>query len=272
MSRAFDYEAAQWGGEALQRGERSIAGFRLEEALARLPPRGALLEIGCGGGRFLRAVARARPELRCVGVDVSRSALESLRRAAPGVEARLAVAGEALPAAAGEFQAVWMLDVLEHLEDPDAMLAEAQRVLAPGGWLHLHVPCEADATSPWRWLPGRGAWKRRYAGHLQRFRRRELLARVESAGFEISRVRYSLHLVGALADVAVFAGLAATRAFTGEPRTTGDWVARGAEARSGGGGLFARAVAAVDALLWCEARLLSRLPSWSLHVSAQRSR
>jgi SAM-dependent methyltransferase len=262
---AFDYESALWGADALRPGEWTIAGFRLAEALRALPDRGRVLEVGCGGGRFLRALTEVRPELQLVGCDVSRSALGQLARAAPGIETRV-VAGEALPAADGEFDAVLALDVLEHLEDPDAMLAELARVLSPAGALHLHVPCEGDALSPWRWLPrqaGRTGLKRRLAGHVQRFRRAELLHCVERAGFRVERVRYSLHVLGALMDVVTFLGLSVA-ARRGRTLTTGDLVARP--------GSLGFLVKAADALLWSEARLLSRVPSWCVHVSARLGR
>lgn len=261
MSAPFDYEAATWAAAALRPGEKSIAGFRLEELLVHLPARGRVLEVGCGSGRFLRAVAALYPRLVPVGCDLSRAALARLAAEAPGIETRALEAPGRLPAADAEFEAVLALDVLEHLADPDAVLAEMHRVLAPGGILHLHVPCEGDWLSPWRWLPGqRGerALKRRLAGHRHGFRRRELLARLDAAGFARLRVRYSLHLLGALVDVAAFLALAAARWRRGAPRTTADLVARGG------------VVGAVDALLWCEAKLLSRLPSWSIHVSARR--
>ena len=206
----FDYEAARWGEETIHPGERSIAGYRLAEALRFLPERGRVLEVGCGAGRFLRAVGAARPGLGLTGADVSRNALSTLSRVAPGIETRLATPS-ALPARDGEFDAVLLLDVLEHLDDPAGMLAEIRRVLVPGGVLHAHVPCEGDPRCLWRWLPGQrgaGAWKRRFGGHVQRFRRRELLAQIEAAGFEMLRVRGSLHVIGNVADVAVFAALA----------------------------------------------------------------
>lgn len=269
----FDYESAVWGAETIVPGERTIAGFRLEEALAILPARGRVVEVGCGAGRFLRAVQRARPELAMCGIDVSARALAQAATLAPGSELRRAAgAGAPLPAHDGEFDAVLGLDVLEHVPAPEAFLAELARVVVPGGGLHLHVPCEGDALSLWRWLPGQrgpNGWKRRLAGHLQRFRRREVLAAVEAAGFAVERVRYSLHLVGNLADVATFALLAAhaRRAEDAGPLTTGDLLAR---REAPDGGILASVLRAADALLWLEARLLARVPSWGLHVSARR--
>ncbi len=261
--RRFDYEAALWGADVLRPGERSIAGYRLAEALVHLPARGRLLEVGCGAGRYLRALRELRPELVLVGADLSRAALARLAALAPEVEARL-VTGDALPAADGEFAAVLAIDVLEHVPDPDRLLAEIHRVLAPGGVFHLHVPCEGDPRSLWRWLPGQAGlrgWKRRFGGHLHRFRRDEVLRRVEAAGFSLVRVRNSLHALGNAADVAVFAGLALAnrRAREGGPATTGDVVASRHPL-----------VRAVDALLHAEARLLARIPSWSIHASAVR--
>lgn len=269
----FDYERARWGEETIAPGERSIAGFRLAEALRFLPERGRVLEIGCGAGRFLRALAVARPRLELVGADVSRSALAALAQLAPAIETRV-VSGEQLPARDAEFDAVLAIDVLEHVGDPARMLAEIRRVLVPGGVLHAHVPCEGDPRSPWRWLPGqRGerAWKRRFGGHVQRFRRRELLAQLDAAGFEVLRERGSLHLLGAVADVAAFASLARAARRGGPLATTGDLVA-GARAPHAGARarLSAALVRGVDRLLWAEATLIGRMPSWAIHVSARK--
>ena len=260
--QAFDYQSALWGTETVRPGEWTIAGYRLDELLVHLPRRGRVLEVGCGAGRFLRAIHVHCPELELVGADVSRNALGILSEASPQVETRL-VEGASLPAADGEFDAVLALDVLEHVTDPDQTLAEIRRVLAPGGFFHLHVPCESDPRSLWRWLPGqRGerGLKRRLGGHIQSFRRDEILRRLQSSGFEIIRVRNSLHLLGSLADVALFIGLAFAnrRRGAGPITTTGEVMAR-----------KSRVLAAVDALVCWEARLLGRVPSWSIHVSAR---
>ena len=124
------------------------------------------------------------------------------------------------------------------------------------------MPCEGDWRSLWRWLPGQAGergLKRRLGGHVQRFRRAEVHDALRSTGFELFRERSSLHLLGALADVAAFLRLARAARVDGVAPTTGDLVA-------GGGAL----VRAVDAVLWAEARLLSRVPSWSLHLWARK--
>jgi len=271
----FDYERGLWGLDRVDPGDRSIAGFRLGEALRCLPTRGAVLELGCGAGRMLGGVRRARPGLRLVGMDVSAAALAHAARCLPGVELRRVEDPAApLPAPDGEFDAVLVLDVLEHLADPRRALTELHRVLAAGGALHLNVPCEGDALCLWRWLPPplRGL-KRELAGHVQRFRRRELLALLEEAGFEVTRVRYSLHALGGLADLAAFLGIAAAARWRRDrpPPTTGDLLAsRGAAGAGAGARMLRFGVGAVDAALWAEAQLLCRLPSWNLHVTARR--
>lgn len=275
MSHEFDYEQAVWGEETLHPGARSLAGHRLAEALRALPARGAVLEFGCGAGRNLEALGRARPELRRVGIDVSRTALARAAARMPEVELRRADDPDGpIPADDGEFDAVLVLDVLEHLADPVHALAELRRVLKPGGALHLQVPCEGDASSLWRWLPPPARyWKRKLGGHVQRLRRAELVQLVRNTGLQIERVRYSLHLAGNIADVAAFAALAASaRLRPDRPApTTGTLMASTTPQRRGRAGLVAAGlIRSVDAILWLEAKLLGRVPSWNVHLTARR--
>jgi SAM-dependent methyltransferase len=271
----FDYEQATWGREDVRPGDHTVAGHALLEAGFALPASGTVLELGCGAGRMLGGLQRLRPDLSWAGIDVSRAALSVAEDRFPSMDFRLLPdPTDPLPARDGEFDAVLVLDVLEHVDDPAAALAELRRVLAPGGRIHLHVPCEGDALSLWRWLPGPlGRLKRRYAGHVQRFRRAEIAMLLESAGFRVVRTRYSLHILGNLADVAVFSGIALLQRWRrGEaPLTTGDVLSG---ARSGDARPWARVggwgVKLVDAALWLEARWLGRCPSWCLHVTAVR--
>lgn len=96
---------------------------------SRIPSDGGrVLDIGCGQGDFCRYIARA--DRRVVGLDVDAAVLPA---ASSGVDYVLGSA-EALPFADGAFGAVTMTMVLHHV-DARRALAEAARVLAPGGVL-----------------------------------------------------------------------------------------------------------------------------------------
>lgn len=95
-----------------------------------------LLEIGCGTGAVLAVLGEEFPDVRLTGVDIDRSQLESARAylAAAGLEAELTQAdAHALPFPDGAFDHVWMMWVLEHLQDPVVALREARRILRAGG-------------------------------------------------------------------------------------------------------------------------------------------
>jgi SAM-dependent methyltransferase/UDP-N-acetylglucosamine transferase subunit ALG13 len=100
---------------------------------------GRHLDVGCGSGEFLEVLDRTT-ELGCHGVDAHRGYLQELRDRVPHLDARWTPTSGPLPFPAGFFASVSALDVLEHVPDEDALLAEIHRVLAPGGKLVLTVP------------------------------------------------------------------------------------------------------------------------------------
>jgi 2-polyprenyl-3-methyl-5-hydroxy-6-metoxy-1,4-benzoquinol methylase len=98
----------------------------------------AFLDAGCGDGRYLAAVARARGAARIVGTDISERILGTARAAAAPFEPELARANlESLPFGDAEFDLVLCSQVVEHLLDVDAGLRELARVLRPDGTLIL---------------------------------------------------------------------------------------------------------------------------------------
>jgi SAM-dependent methyltransferase len=109
--------------------------------LARLlaaSPSSRVLEVGCGGGNVLERIPGRR-----VGVDLSPFILAKAR-ARLGGGARLARADAmALPFADGAFDRVFCTEVLEHVLEPEAVVREMRRVLAPGGVAVVSVPNEA---------------------------------------------------------------------------------------------------------------------------------
>lgn len=119
--------------------------------LAGLPADGWVLDLGCGRGEV--SVHAARQGAQVISVDYSIDCLSLTSSAAArwdsGLQGRVAPAqadGKALPLRSGSVSRVLMLDVVEHLYqwELDQALAEAFRVLKPGGFLVIH-------TLPNRW-------------------------------------------------------------------------------------------------------------------------
>ncbi len=94
----------------------------------------AVVDIGCGGGLFAEELARLGAQV--IGVDPSQPSLDTAR--AHAAAAGLAIdyregTGEKLPLPDGSADIACCVDVLEHVNDLDAVIRETARVLRPGG-------------------------------------------------------------------------------------------------------------------------------------------
>jgi len=99
-----------------------------------LAPAARVLDVGCGPGHYLAALAAREPTAGLVGVDLSTGMLHEARdRSKVRAVADASVA--ALPFAAGTFDAVLAMHMLYHAPDVAAALTELRRVLRPGGVL-----------------------------------------------------------------------------------------------------------------------------------------
>jgi SAM-dependent methyltransferase len=117
---------------------------RLLDAIERHGTRGRMLEVGCGHGLLL-------DEARNRGWQVAGLELADASRAhavdALGLDVRADTLDEVDAASDGGLQALVLSDVLEHLDDPVAALAQIARLLAPGGVALIVTPDPASHTA-----------------------------------------------------------------------------------------------------------------------------
>jgi SAM-dependent methyltransferase len=94
---------------------------RLADALAaRLPPNATVLDIGTGDGSIAYAILERRPDLSITGVDVFVRTATRI----PVIE----YDGSTLPFPDDSFDAVCLVDVVHHSDDPQRLLRDAARV------------------------------------------------------------------------------------------------------------------------------------------------
>jgi 2-polyprenyl-3-methyl-5-hydroxy-6-metoxy-1,4-benzoquinol methylase len=109
-----------------------------------------VLDVGCRAGALTQAYLEGN---EVVGIDVDRDALAEAAKL--GVRTVWADAQRRLPFSEESFDVVVAGEVLEHLANPGALLAEAHRVLRPGGTLVGSIPNAFRLKSRLRFLFGR---------------------------------------------------------------------------------------------------------------------
>jgi SAM-dependent methyltransferase len=157
---AWSVETAEW--YAATYGEPATN--RLAVDATDVAPDAVVVDVGCGTGYALRRLAPRVPRGRLVGVDPTPRMLAIARERATAdpdghriefVEAP----AERLPIETDAADVVLAFDVIDHVEDVAAALAEMARVLGPGG--RLVVVKDGG-------VPGGAAAARRFVGSLAR--------------------------------------------------------------------------------------------------------
>ncbi len=153
------------------RGRRRV--IRAELDRLPLPSAARVLDAGCGSGRTLQELVDYGD---VSGIELNTEAAALARgRALGDVEVgRL----EELPWEDATFDLITCLDVIEHVPDDTAALAELLRVCRPGGWLLVTVPAY------------QALWSRHDEAnhHYRRYSRAALRAAAGAAGWQLQRM------------------------------------------------------------------------------------
>lgn len=170
-------EIWNWDSPAGRRRAERRAAFFVEHA--QLRPGRRALELGCGTGVFLERTARSGAAI--LGIDLSVDLLAKARQRLAALDNVGLARGDVhrLPHRDGTFDAVYGSSILHHL-DVEAALAEALRVLRPGGRIAFTEPNILNPQVAWMFVVG----PRGYFGlspdemAFSRFRARGILRRL----------------------------------------------------------------------------------------------
>ena len=143
------------------------------------PPR--LLDLGCGTGMFLDRRRKAGAQV--FGTDISGEALRFSRRR--GLDRLARSDATRIPYADTSFDIVTAFDLIEHVKDDRALVAEARRVLRPGGFLVATVPAH-----PFLWSSHDVSLH-----HHRRYRRAQFEGLFAGGGWQTVRMTASFAMI-----------------------------------------------------------------------------
>ncbi|MEZ0168400.1 class I SAM-dependent methyltransferase [Microvirga sp. TS319] len=149
---------------------------KLIASLARkyAPYAKSFLEIGCGSGNVLNAMARSRDWDRIVGTEIHPRGLNHASQRLPSNVELIQADARRLPFSEA-FDLAGAFDVLEHISEDELVLAKVREALASGGIFIATVP-----QHPWLWSVAD-----EIAYHERRYRYGELEGKLSSSGFKI---------------------------------------------------------------------------------------
>jgi SAM-dependent methyltransferase len=169
--------ATESGAHFIDVASRDHAISELKRALGVRPA--SIMEVGCSAGHLLADMRRSLPNATLTGGDYTLGTLVKLGEKMPGIPlVRFNLAASPLPS--NSYDAMVLLNVLEHIEDDIAATSHIARMLKPGGVAVIEVPAGPELFDD-------------YDRQLQHFRRYTLpgLCKViEGAGLEVERRNY----------------------------------------------------------------------------------
>jgi len=200
VAREYDLEAARYD----QRWQTYV-GQTTAHALERLRvhPNERLLDVGCGTGCLLAAVAATRPDVHLYGIDLSPAMLDQARQRLGSYAMLQKASADRLPFSDGEFDQLVSVSTLHCLPDAGTVFEAMARVLKPGGRLLISDWCRESAYCRWlcRYLRIKGIYARALGvDTLIQLARRAGFMNIATERFQVARRWPMLSLTARRAD------------------------------------------------------------------------
>jgi 2-polyprenyl-3-methyl-5-hydroxy-6-metoxy-1,4-benzoquinol methylase len=177
---AFDFAAEDYG--IVYKIRSRLEAKRLSSWCANLPDDARILDVGCGDGFHLNLLKQyGEKSWTLEGIDLDKRAVEMARKT--GLKIHLGTI-EDLDLPENYYDLAFMIQTVEHVEKPDAILRAEKRILKPGGKLVI-VTDNTDSIDF-------GLFKKSYWGgyhfprHWNLFNRKSLTKLAEKVGFEVA--------------------------------------------------------------------------------------
>lgn len=188
---AYDANNSHWSDELtelheteagsrhpIDRASRTLAVRSLVEGLAGRG-RPVIIDVGCSSGFVAEEIRAALPEASLIGSDYLMAPLEKLGARLPDLPL-LQFDLRRCPLPDACVDGVTALNVLEHIDDDRAALANIARILKPGGIAHIEVPAGPELFDIYD----------EHLMHHRRYRLAELVTRAQACGFTVLRATH----------------------------------------------------------------------------------
>lgn len=179
---AFDFSAEEFG--FVYKVRSRLEARRVLSQCKGLPDDARILDVGCGDGFHLRLLRDyGKATWTCAGVDCDARAVQAARRS--GLEVHHGTLDEAnLPP--GSFDLVFMVQTIEHVDDPLALVRSIARVLKPGG--RLVIVTDNSDSLDFKIFQGRHWGGYHFPRHWYLFNKSSMRRLADRAGLEVARL------------------------------------------------------------------------------------
>lgn len=136
LARFARQAASWWDPDGPSRPLHDLNPVRLDYVQKRMSLRGTrVLDVGCGGGLLSESLDGAGADV--LAIDLSEELIEVAKlhqiESKSGVDYQLVSVGDLAVVTPARFDAVCCMEMLEHVPDPAAIIADCARLLKPGG-------------------------------------------------------------------------------------------------------------------------------------------